>query len=92
MRTLTYWIADCLDDSPAYSVRAKTKKDVIKKLQEEGFERGRGGQWGIPYKLSRRGGRTIQPKFGKPRKHTIQYENVHDLVFVCLDESRGFGG
>lgn len=25
---LTYWIADCLDDSKAYSIRAKTRKEV----------------------------------------------------------------
>jgi hypothetical protein len=92
MRKLTYWIADCLDDSPVYSIRAKTKKEVVQKLQDLGLERGKGGQWGKPYKLSRRGGRAIHPQFGKPRKHTIPYENVHDLVFTCLDENRGSGG
>ena len=28
MATLTYWVAECLDDSKAYSIRAKTKKEA----------------------------------------------------------------
>lgn len=31
---LTYWIADCLDDSPCYSIRKRTRKAVKAKLAE----------------------------------------------------------
>jgi hypothetical protein len=30
--TLVYWCAHCLTDSPAYSIREKTKKEVAEKL------------------------------------------------------------
>lgn len=32
--TLTYWIADCLTDAKCYSVRAKTRKECIRQLEE----------------------------------------------------------
>jgi hypothetical protein len=28
MRTLIYWVADCMTDSHAYSIRGKTRRDV----------------------------------------------------------------
>lgn len=31
MRKLTYWVCLCKSDSPAYSIRAKTKKDAEKR-------------------------------------------------------------
>ena len=30
---LTYWIANCMDDSQAYSIRRKTKKAVVEALE-----------------------------------------------------------
>jgi hypothetical protein len=30
--TLVYWVAHCLTDSPAYSIRAKTRKECYEKL------------------------------------------------------------
>ena len=30
---LTYWIATCMDDSQAYSIRRKTKKAVVEALE-----------------------------------------------------------
>lgn len=32
--TLTYWIADCLTDSKVYSVRARTRKECLRQLEE----------------------------------------------------------
>ena len=29
-RTLTYWVAKCLTDSDSYSIRAKTRTEVLK--------------------------------------------------------------
>ena len=34
MKKLTYWIADCLNDSDAYSFRAKTRKEVVAYLKQ----------------------------------------------------------
>ena len=31
---LTYWVSECLNDSHAYNVRAKTKKEVVHQLRE----------------------------------------------------------
>ena len=38
MATLTYWICDCLDDNPAYNIRAKTKKEALQIREERGEE------------------------------------------------------
>ena len=34
MKRLTYWIADCLNDSRCYSIREKTRKAVVAKLND----------------------------------------------------------
>ena len=34
MAKLTYWVAPCKRDSSAYSIRAKTRKEVLKVLEE----------------------------------------------------------
>ena len=39
MATLNYWICECLVDSSVYNIRAKTKKEVLDKLNELGIER-----------------------------------------------------
>jgi hypothetical protein len=31
---LTYWMAECLNDSSAYNLRAKTKREVVAMLDE----------------------------------------------------------
>jgi len=36
--TLKYWISDCLNDSPVYSIRAETKRACVAKRQERGYE------------------------------------------------------
>lgn len=34
---LTYWVAPCLDDSPVYSIRSKTKRAcAVRRLVDEG--------------------------------------------------------
>jgi hypothetical protein len=30
---LTYWIADCLHDAPCYSVRERTRKEVVAEVK-----------------------------------------------------------
>ena len=68
MKKLTYWVAPCLDDSDAYSIRAKTRKEVVAILAtyEDGCAR-----------------------FGKPKKVTVKYDNVFELLKDCLGEDRG---
>lgn len=34
--TLTYWVADCLDDRPAYSIRARTRRECEELRQRDG--------------------------------------------------------
>jgi hypothetical protein len=31
---LTYWVAECLDDASCYSIRCKTKREVVKAAAE----------------------------------------------------------
>jgi len=45
MSTLNYWYCECLDDSDAYSIITKTKKEAIAKRAEYGIDR-----WGPPIK------------------------------------------
>ena len=33
MKKITYWIADCLNDSKAYSIRKKTRREVVAALK-----------------------------------------------------------
>ena len=42
MKKLTYWVALCTNDSDRYSIRAKTKKEVLAGLAEAGHEIGKG--------------------------------------------------
>jgi hypothetical protein len=37
MAKLNYWVAECLNDHPCYSIIGKTKKEVIRKLKEHGY-------------------------------------------------------
>lgn len=34
MAKVTYWVAPCKKDSSAYSIRAKTRKEVLRVLEE----------------------------------------------------------
>ena len=37
---LVYWLAPCLDDSHVYSIREKTKKAVVAKLNSGEYRKG----------------------------------------------------
>ena len=76
---LHYWIADRLDDSRCYSIRAKTRKEVLAQLKEieaEPFmdddEACYRTRWGAKYRL--------------PHKVTIEYKDGFDLVNMALSE------
>jgi hypothetical protein len=51
VKTLTYWIADCLNDSKAYSKRAKTRKAVAALVRAGGApeEFGKPRKIEVPY-------------------------------------------
>jgi hypothetical protein len=51
MRTLSYWIADCLNDSKAYSKRAKTRAAVAALVRAGGApeEFGKPRKIEVPY-------------------------------------------
>lgn len=70
---LTYWVAICLDDSPVYSVRARTKRECIRIMTETlGWS---GDDDKIP--------------FAPPKKVTVEYDNGFDLMKQCLSENSG---
>ena len=45
---LTYWMAECLNDSAAYSIRRKTKRAVVEALRTEVYA----GNYGKPKKVT----------------------------------------
>lgn len=47
---LTYWVAECLSDSTAYSIRERTRKAVVARLNETGPNR-MAGSYGKPHKV-----------------------------------------
>ena len=45
MATLIYWCCECLDDSQAYNIRTKTKREALQLREIEGPE-----SYGLPIK------------------------------------------
>ena len=45
MATLTYWCCECLNDSQAYNIRTKTKKEALQLREINGTE-----SYGLPIK------------------------------------------
>jgi hypothetical protein len=48
-KLLTYWVADCIGDSKAYSIRGRTKKEVQAEVRRQN-DSGHGGAYGEPRK------------------------------------------
>lgn len=46
MKKLTYWIADCLTDESAYSIRAATRRECMAQRQKRGV-----ASYGLPRKV-----------------------------------------
>lgn len=86
MRKLTYWIAGCLSDSVAYSIRRKTRKEVLDELKKLGAVRGKNGD-GDPIWRTEHGNR-----FSMVRKVTVEYENPFDLLQQALGEGGIYEG
>ena len=70
---LTYWTAPCLNDSDAYSLRYKTRKEAVQKLREC---------------IAENDGDACDAGLGPVRRVTIEYRDAFDLLLECSDESR----
>ena len=77
---LTYWIAECQDDSTCYSIREKTKKAVIGMLIAGGFKRIK--------RIKGFAGRLQTGHYSDTYKVTFEYINMLDAVQVLLSESK----
>ena len=73
--TLNYYVAPCLTDSPAFSIREKTKKAVTDTLLNRGFVKTNKGDWW-----------SGEMGFGEIRKVTVNYDDELDLLKQCLSE------
>lgn len=70
---LTYWVAERLDDSSAYSVRHETRKACIAELKAI-----REANLSLP--------EYQRPAFGGLRKVTIEYASAFDLARQLLTD------
>lgn len=70
---VTYWYAECLNDSDAYAVREKTKKAALAEREERDWSKAEGGD----------------PGFGPVVKVTTEYKDAFDLVQMLLGENGG---
>ena len=79
---LTYWIAECLTDSKAYSIRAESKKEVAAKLAELGATKTTYHDepaWAVGQPGNR-------GYFGEVHKVEVEYTSGFDLLNQCLNE------
>lgn len=67
---LTYWIAECLNDSQAYNIRERTKREAKEELARRQGEYAELGCSG--------------PRYSPVRKVTVEYDDGFDLMWMCL--------
>lgn len=72
MKKIEYWVAVSYD-SPSYSIRAKTRAEVILGLKVNGCT-----------STGKRGGRE---EYAPPRKVVVHYKDDWDLLMSALDGS-----
>ena len=48
---VTYWCAECLDDSKAYNIRERRKRDVVERLKDLGWPADGGSAYSKPFKV-----------------------------------------
>lgn len=78
--TLRYWVATCKDDSRAYSLRGRTKREVVALLVAEGHYAGRTFVGDLP------GVAGEGARYGPPTKVEIQYKDAFDLLLKIVGE------
>lgn len=89
-KTTTYWKAACIGDSNAYSLRDRTKKAIVERLERAGFTRGKAETgWGDSETHSRREvylDAEGHPCFELPEKVEIEYTDQMDLINQLMGE------
>lgn len=83
MRKLVYWVADRLDDSSAYSIRAATKREVSLTLLDDGCKPKKDADSETVYVLQCE---SYTISYAKPRKVVVEYDNLVHLIQKALGE------
>lgn len=84
--TLNYWVANCLNDNEAYSLRRKTKKEIMTYFAENGFKLRKVGDE-LQYCNE-----DFSNRFSIPHKVQVQYSDGFDLLSQCLGEGGIYEG
>lgn len=84
-KTTTYWKAKCLDDHDAYSIRCRTKREVLELLTEHGCRRGKHPDHGRCFVDAADG----SARFDIPEKVEIHYYDQMDLIQQLTGEGGG---
>jgi hypothetical protein len=79
-RTARWWVADCLDDHRCYSIRARTRREVVALLQSMGCQPC--GPAGSPCWVDG----DNHARFAAIRKIEVPYTDTFDLIFQLLSE------
>lgn len=74
MKTTTYWKAKCLDDHDCYSLRARTKKEVMALIDAYGCTLSKNRDDEPCYVNG------DYPRFSLPVKVTLHYTDQMDLI------------
>ena len=86
MATLHYWASECLRDGAVYTVIAKTKKEVLKKIADMGFVPNANGFFVDPENAD------LSDEFaeyGPVEKQAIFYRDAFHLLDVATGEGGG---
>lgn len=74
---LEYWICKCLNDSDAYSFRAKTQREAQKMWDEHRVS----WDWSEE---------EMEEQYERPKKVIIHYADGFNLMQKCMNEGRGY--
>ena len=77
---LTYWVSECLDDSKAYNLRGRTKREV-KRLRDLYLAKNRpeNPSW-------------LNSHYGPIHKVVFEYKDGFDLIYEAMSEESIFEG
>lgn len=80
IRKVTWWVAECLDDIRVYSIRGRTKAEVLAELASINLKKYKHEDYGLCWADVD----TNRARFALPKKVTFEYRNTLDLVFSLL--------
>lgn len=84
MPNFTYWYAKDLTDGVQFSVRAKTRGEVVAELTRRGFKRMRSLDGAGAFYKDAHGTTCADPK-----QNVVPYNALMDLVDKCLGDKHG---